>query len=257
MALWSQWLRQVLWLRLALLRDALGESWVRRIAVGRLHWALVVLRRLIMALWTLRVVAGLGALVVGRWWASIVAIDGLPHGRHALHHIGRLGGHSRSSVGHPHVRLRGHGLRAASHGRTRTEDVRKRGVPRTSTAGLPSPLLVPVVGHERSSVRSVRYVSWYIRTHSSARQGRLFGTGSLADAEMRSNTRCGRMHGELVFADVARYGRWCVQTMLHAARSTGRGAGGEAAGVGGGGCGRIRAVSPARGPREPFSRPWW
>ena len=59
-------MRQVLRLRLALLRRSLGVARVCRIAVGRVHRTLLVRRRLVVGLRALRLVAGLGALIVGR-----------------------------------------------------------------------------------------------------------------------------------------------------------------------------------------------
>jgi hypothetical protein len=85
---------------------------------------------------------------------AIVAIDGLSHGRGALHHVGRLGGHGgRSLTTHPHLRLRRHGLRAAGHGWVGAEDVGKGSFPRARGLAIAWaarklwPLLVPVVGH--------------------------------------------------------------------------------------------------------------
>lgn len=59
-------MRQVLRLRLALLRRSLGVAWVWGIAVWRMHRTLVVRRRLVMGLRALRFVAGLSALIIGR-----------------------------------------------------------------------------------------------------------------------------------------------------------------------------------------------
>ena len=59
-------MRQVLRLRLTLLRCSLGVARVCRIAVWRMHRTLLVRHRLVVGLRALRLVAGLGALVVGR-----------------------------------------------------------------------------------------------------------------------------------------------------------------------------------------------
>jgi hypothetical protein len=97
--------------------------------------------------WT-RIVLGLRA--------AVVAIDRLAHRRGALHHVGSLAGHCGSSVGHAHVRLRGHGLRAAGHLGTGAEDVGEcgfpcaRGLAMARAARILWTLVVPVVGHVSS-----------------------------------------------------------------------------------------------------------
>jgi hypothetical protein len=103
---------------------------------------------------------GSGALVEGRLRAPIVAIDRLPHGRRALHHVCGLARHGRGAVGGPHLRLRGHCLGAAGHGGTGAKYVCECRVPcaRGLAVGrarkLP-PLLIAVVGHVSSLVRRV------------------------------------------------------------------------------------------------------
>jgi hypothetical protein len=158
LALWAKRLWKVLWLGLALrLLWSLVVSWVLAVAVR--HGAIVLIRRVHGPL-----LSGTGALtrIVLRVRATIVAIDRLAQGRGALHHIGGLARHCGSSVGHAHVRLRGHGLRAAGHLGTGTEDVGEggfpcaRGLPVVGTARILWTLLVPVVGHvsSRSLARS-------------------------------------------------------------------------------------------------------
>lgn len=152
LALWAKRLGEVLGLRLALrLRWSLVVSWVLAVAVR--HGAIVLILRVHGPL-----LSGAGALtlIVLRVRATIIAIDWLAQGRGALHHIGGLAGHCGSSIGHAHMRLRGHGLRAAGHLGTGAEDVGEGGFPcarRLSMAGAARifwTLLVPVVGHVSS-----------------------------------------------------------------------------------------------------------
>ena len=95
-----------------------------------------------------------GTRVVLLWMKPpIIAIDRLANWRRALHHVDGLARHGRSTIGHPHLRLRCHGLGAACHGRTGAEDVCKCRVPCScglaivGTARKLAPLLIAVVGH--------------------------------------------------------------------------------------------------------------
>jgi hypothetical protein len=164
LAFWAKRGREILRLRLALwLLRSFRVSWVSRVAIGRR--AVVRVLRVHRALLS-RVVAG--ALVVGCVGAPIIAIDRLPHWWSTLHHVRRLSGHGRSTVRHPHLRLRSHRLRAAGHGRTGAEDVGEGGVPCSCGRAigrareLPS-WLVAVVRHVASSVRSEGRVYLCIR----------------------------------------------------------------------------------------------
>lgn len=142
-------LGEVLGLRLALrLRRALVVSWVLAVAVW--HGAIVGILGVHGPL--LSGIAARARVVLGMR-ATIIAIDRLAHGRGALHHIGSLAGHGGSSVGHAHVRLRGHGLRAAGHLGAGAEDVGEggfpcaRGLAMVGAARILWTLVVPVVGH--------------------------------------------------------------------------------------------------------------
>lgn len=134
-----------LWLRWPLLISRIGAIAVGHgtiVAVMGVHGTLLVSE------------AGSGARIILWVRPSIVAVDRLPHRRGALHHVGCLRRHCSGPVTlHPHLRLRGHGLRAASHGWIGAKDVCEGGFPCArglATVGAARklwPLLVPVVGH--------------------------------------------------------------------------------------------------------------
>jgi hypothetical protein len=193
LALGAEWVREILRLRLALwLLQTLGVpriiAWIpvgRGAVVGvlRIHWALLAR-------------TGSGARIVGCLWASIIAVDGLPHRRRALHHIRCLRGHGGSAVGHPHLRLRGHGLGAASHGGTGAEDVCECRVPCSRGRAilrareLPA-LLIAVVRHVASSIPVSPRAARASAAELSGRRGRLFGgvCWEVSDSQATHNRR--------------------------------------------------------------------
>jgi hypothetical protein len=222
LALGAEWVREILRLRLALwLLQTLGVpriiAWIpvwRGPIVGvlRIHWAL--LSR-----------TGSGARVVGCLWASIIAVDGLPHRRRALHHIRCLRGHGGSAVGYPHLRLRGHGLGAPSHGGTGAEDVGECRVPCSCGRAilrareLPA-LLIAVVGHVASSIPVSPRAARASAAVLSGRRERLFGgvCWEVSDSQATHNRRwcegeSSGGHARMADERCAAAGDWCCAGM--------------------------------------------